>query len=326
MDHYFEQLDVNSNIESFLEKTKPNCDFTGGFRKLENNDTSLNKKHTLGRNLIMLLSISIMSLVIGLIDGTKTPIQQSLIITSVVFFLMFIIIVTNNPINIIYIPSYVISEYEKTPPYLDKSKYFPEYKKFEDPETFKQIKKEMMYIHSKRDNLPFTRDTFDDQNKQIGSDDSNDGGWKIYMIMAGKTFNKESEELCPVLTSLLKNTPSIKSCLFSILDGDKEIPIHYGYYKGLLRYHLALKIPDPDPFICVNGGRYSWKEGEGVVFDDTFAHKVYNTSKDTRVIIYMDIERKIENKLLSAFNHKFLDFVLSSKAVKDEVKKTEVQI
>ena len=53
---------------------------------------------------------------------------------------------------------------------------------------------------------------------------------------------------------------------------------------------------------CVNGEKYNWKEGEDVMFDDTFAHKVYNETEDIRVVVYMDIERKFLPWWLGIFN------------------------
>ena len=76
--------------------------------------------------------------------------------------------------------------------------------------------------------------------------------------------------------------------------GEKGIPIHVGYYKGFIRYQLGVIIPKETEkcYLCVNGEKYNWKEGEDVMFDDTFAHKVYNETEDIRVVVYMDIERE----------------------------------
>ena len=35
----------------------------------------------------------------------------------------------------------------------------------------------------------------------------------------------------------------MKSAFFSILAPGKHIPKHYGKHKGIIRYHLALKVP-----------------------------------------------------------------------------------
>ena len=78
-------------------------------------------------------------------------------------------------------------------------------------------------------------------------------------------------------------------------------------------------------FLCVNGKKYNWTEGEGVLWDDNFPHKVYNYTNETRVLIYMDVERP-----LSGFSKHLNQFIIhaasGSKIVKDEVARTEKQV
>jgi aspartyl/asparaginyl beta-hydroxylase (cupin superfamily) len=77
---------------------------------------------------------------------------------------------------------------------------------------------------------------------------------------------------------VLRKLPEVTSCVVSVLEPGIHIPIHVGYYKGIMRYMIPTHIPkDKDNvFLCVNGIKYSWTEGEGVLWDDTFSHKVYN--------------------------------------------------
>ena len=66
--------------------------------------------------------------------------------------------------------------------------------------------------------------------------------------------------------------------------------------KGVIRYHLAFKVPRDreNCFIEVDGQRYHWKEGEGVVFDDVFDHWVRNDTDEYRVILFVDILRPLD--------------------------------
>ena len=124
-----------------------------------------------------------------------------------------------------------------------------------------------------------------------------------------------------------KKNKNIKSCAVSIIP-KKAIPIHVGYYKGFLRYQLAVIVPKDrkNVFICVNGEKYSWKEGEGVVFDDTYPHKVYNNTDQDRVVLYIDVERSHMPNYLTLMNKKLLKLFENSSYVKDEIKRTEYQI
>lgn len=55
---------------------------------------------------------------------------------------------------------------------------------------------------------------------------------------------------------------------------------HRDPYAGSLRYHLGLVTPNsPDCYIEVDGQRYHWKDGEGIVFDETFIHFAENKTE-----------------------------------------------
>ena len=45
--------------------------------------------------------------------------------------------------------------------------------------------------------------------------------------------------------------------------------------------------------IEVNGETYHWKEGQTVVFDDTFEHEAWNNSDEARVVLFIDVERPL---------------------------------
>src|SRR5262249_958394 len=69
-------------------------------------------------------------------------------------------------------------------------------------------------------------------------------------------------------------------------------PAHDGPYRGYLRYHLGLMVPEKDPpSIRIKDQVYCWKEGESVLFDDSWNHEVYNKCDRDRVILIVDIRR-----------------------------------
>jgi len=95
----------------------------------------------------------------------------------------------------------------------------------------------------------------------------------------------------PVLKSVLQNK-IVSNAFLSILDPHVNIPEHTGYYRGYLRYHLGYKIPK-GAFISVDGQKYEWTEGKGVMFDDMYPHYVENDTNYTRIVLYIDILRKL---------------------------------
>ena len=126
----------------------------------------------------------------------------------------------------------------------------------------------------------------------------------------------------------MKKNKNIVSCAISILPAKKAIPIHVGYYKGILRYQIAIKVPKDrnNVFICVNGEKYSWTEGKGVLFDDIYPHKVYNNSNEERIVLYMDVKRKLNNVFLDKLNNFTINMLTNSNLARAEIKKTEYQV
>jgi beta-hydroxylase len=44
-------------------------------------------------------------------------------------------------------------------------------------------------------------------------------------------------------------------------------------------------------YIVVGGQEYRWREGEDVLFDDTYLHEVWNKSAQRRVVLFCDVLR-----------------------------------
>ena len=80
----------------------------------------------------------------------------------------------------------------------------------------------------------------------------------------------------------------------NVLAPNAKIIPHHGIYKGVLRFHLGLSTPNsPNCFISVNNQIYYWKDGEGIIFDDTFEHWVNNNTDKQRIILICDIIRPV---------------------------------
>ena len=110
--------------------------------------------------------------------------------------------------------------------------------------------------------------------------------------------------ITPFLCKILDTMPEVSSCALSLLEPKIKIPIHNGYYKGIMRFMLPIKIPKDkkNVFLCNNGIKYHWKEGNPVLWDDTYPHKVYNNTNEIRIVLYMDIERPFKNPIAKWYN------------------------
>jgi beta-hydroxylase len=136
-----------------------------------------------------------------------------------------------------------------------------------------------------------------------------DDGWRRFYLRWYGPIQSDARELCPVTSALLDNLPEVRLAMFSFLaPGSKIIP-HTGPSKGAKRYHLGLSCP-PEAQIIVDGEAYSWKDGEGVLFDDTYVHSVENRSaKAPRVVLFCDVDTKLEGRLANTLNRHLLSWL-----------------
>jgi beta-hydroxylase len=288
--------------------------------KLKKNNFSFNKNDIIGLLNIFLIIIFLLLLL------------EKFIYTSFIFLFILIFKIYIKPIEILYMMSSLLTLGIRTPEFLNKDKYFLNNYLFE--ENFNILKQEVVDILYKTDNgdkLIMTSDTYNGENKYIGSNKIINNGkikaWRLINIKIGNEYTKDAYNHFPFLVKLLEKIPEVYSCAISILQEGVRIPIHVGYYKGIMRYMMPLIVPKDkeNVFLVVNEIKYNWTEGVGVLWDDTYPHKVYNNTKEIRVVIYMDVLRPLPN-LLSKFNKFIVKLASNSQIVKDEIRRTEIQI
>ena len=91
--------------------------------------------------------------------------------------------------------------------------------------------------------------------------------------------------------------------MFAELPPGGKLNPHRDPFAGSLRYHLGLATPNDDRcFIDVDGIRHSWRDGEGVMFDETYIHWAINGSESDRIILFCDVERPMRFRWAQAIN------------------------
>jgi beta-hydroxylase len=304
------------------------CKSESTFKKINDNFT-FNKKDKSGLINIFLLGTTVLL-------GITAVAQQSQYCLYSAFTSFGVLAgrIYKNPIEVLYMMSTIITLGTRTPEFMDKDAYFPMNRVFEEHDNFKALKEEVENILEKTgdgDSLTMTSDTFSGQNKYIGSDIRRENGktkaWRVINIKAGDEYSAVAHKYFPSLVRILKGCPQIGTCAISVLQDGVHIPIHVGYYKGIMRYMIPIIVPKDreNVFLCVNEIKYCWTEGVGVLWDDTYPHKVYNNTDEIRVVIYMDVVRHLRWGL-NRLNLFILRLACNSKIVKDEIKKTEIQV
>jgi aspartyl/asparaginyl beta-hydroxylase (cupin superfamily) len=158
--------------------------------------------------------------------------------------------------------------------------------------------------------------------------------WKAFMLKSG-TFIEENCALAPKTAAVLRPLTNVYNAFFSIVEPHQYITPHWGYYKGFLRYHLGVIIPadnaDQKCWLRVNvdradnakkdkslierAAKYHWRNGKGVMFDDTNLHDAANESDEVRVVLWLDVARKFP-RTLDLYNRALLKAVYYEPSVK----------
>jgi len=128
-------------------------------------------------------------------------------------------------------------------------------------------------------------------------------GWKRFYVKWYDEPLPSAKSLCPRTAELVESIPGVNAAMFALLPPGTKLGAHRDPFAGSLRYHLGLVTPNSDLCrIVVDGEPYAWRDGEPVMFDETFIHIAENRSDVTRIILFCDIERPLRTRLVRALN------------------------
>lgn len=185
------------------------------------------------------------------------------------------------------IPAYLLSRVPTTA--FVETRHFPELKIIED--NWQDIRDEAAALFENgyltaKDDLP-------------ASSFYKNGRWTSFYL---KSFNNDipsAYSLAPKTMALLDQLPNMKMALFACLNPGKTINGHHDPFAFTLRYSLGLVTPNSEQSgIMINGEHVAWRDGESVLFDETYYHYAYNDSDKPRIILMTDIERPLHIKWL----------------------------
>lgn len=118
--------------------------------------------------------------------------------------------------------------------------------------------------------------------------------WEAFFFFRhGKRYD-ENHLRCPATSHALE---SIELCrirdhapeiCFSLLTPGTHLLPHYGVTNVRVVMHLPLLVPRECALNVIGAGEHHWREGELMMFDDTFQHEAWNRSDAVRMILLMD--------------------------------------
>jgi beta-hydroxylase len=206
------------------------------------------------------------------------------------------------PINV---PMYALSGVENQP-YI-KTAAFPQLKLLKD--HWQTIRDEAILLE--REELIKGSDKYND----VGFNSFFRRGWKRFYLKWYDDFHPSAKKYCPQTIELIKQVPEIKAAMFAVLPAGSELLQHRDPYAGSLRYHLGLITPNSEACnIVVDGQPYHWKDGEDVLFDETYIHYAENKTDMDRLILFCDVERPVKTWFGRGWNKFFGWFIMAAAA------------
>ena len=118
--------------------------------------------------------------------------------------------------------------------------------------------------------------------------------WSAFHFFKGGVRNERNCGLCPATVEAIQRLPLPRAdehapeALFSILKPGTHIPPHHGLGNYKLVVHLPIIIPQ-DCSIRVGEETRCWKQGECLIFDDSFEHEAWNRSQSLRVVLIVEV-------------------------------------
>ena len=186
-------------------------------------------------------------------------------------------------------------------------------------DNWEAIRNEAAALLQHDDHLPNIED-IQPQEEALNKDNK----WKTFFLYGFGIKSQMNCEKCPVTTKVLEQIPGMLTGFFSILYPGKHIPAHKGIFKGIVRTHLGLIVPENNGECRMRVGNETirWQNGKAVFFDDTYRHEVWNDTDGIRIVLLLDTIRPYK-KLGAKINNSIIKGITESVYVKQAFKKNE---
>jgi aspartate beta-hydroxylase len=118
--------------------------------------------------------------------------------------------------------------------------------------------------------------------------------WNGYYFYRHGERRADNCAACPKTAAALDALPLSRvrghgpEVLFSVFSPGTHLLPHCGVTNTRVTSHLPLLIPE-NCALRVGGEEHRWREGQVVVFDDTYDHEAWNRSERTRVVMIFDM-------------------------------------
>ncbi|MEB3265247.1 MAG: aspartyl/asparaginyl beta-hydroxylase domain-containing protein [Cyanobacteriota bacterium] len=119
--------------------------------------------------------------------------------------------------------------------------------------------------------------------------------WSVLPLRVYGVDLHENQQQLPALAPFLRAHPEVTGAMVSCLESGKHIRPHRGPFRGILRYHLTLHCASGDGAhdcrLRVADRWIPYREGEALLWDDTYEHEVRNRTGGDRIALLLDVRR-----------------------------------
>lgn len=177
------------------------------------------------------------------------------------------------------------------------------------------IQRELRALLRTEEHIPEFQDISEEQRRITR------GIWQTYIFYAYGVKVEANCRDCPDTAAVLQRIPGMTTGMFSILAPGAHLTPHRGPFKGVMRYHLGIIVPDEMACgIRVGSDVRHWREGSSLVFDDTHDHEAWNKSDQIRAVLFVDFIRDLPFPL-SVLNRGMIRLIGASPFVQNMVTK-----
>ncbi|MEO0911554.1 MAG: aspartyl/asparaginyl beta-hydroxylase domain-containing protein [Pseudomonadota bacterium] len=212
----------------------------------------------------------------------------------------------------------------KTPAVVDVLSHFGGAKELQT--RFPEFRREALAIATGRD-LPANHEIMPHQRTFFEHDQI---PWKMVTLRAYGYDYPENQAHMPLMQAFLQAHPEVVSATISVFPPGKHLRPHRGPFKGVWRYHLAYLVEELENGVTaaelvIDGRTYHLKEGDDLLWDDTFMHEAINRSSNPRIVLLLDVFRGDHPWWLGWFSRYVLFLASIGQRVKGMRKKAAVE-
>ena len=130
----------------------------------------------------------------------------------------------------------------------------------------------------------------------LDEDQGNDGPWRFGLLATRTGTTRLGQRWFPRTLDAIGAVDGLRAAMFSVLEPGTSIGDHRGPNAGVLRYHLGIDC-GMDAWLRIGDTLVPYRDGQGVLFDDTTAHAAWNHGPAPRVTLFCEVLRPLPRGL-----------------------------